>query len=149
MLEAHGTGTSLGDPIEVQAVREALGSEREKGLVMGSAKTNFGHTETAAGVLGVLKAVMSLIKEEMAPHLHLRQLNEYIGTGVMEGMRCVVPVGGESVKWSKAGQRRVAGVSSFGYSGTNAHMLLSDFYDVKIVSVYHTLDDFLFDFAMS
>ena len=123
MLEAHGTGTSLGDPIEVQAVSEALGREREgRRLVMGSAKTNFGHTETAAGVLGVLKAVLCMERETVAQHLHLRQLNEYIGTGVMEGMGCVVPV--ESVEWKSETKR--AGVSSFGFSGTNAHVVVEE-----------------------
>ena len=123
MLEAHGTGTSLGDPIEVQAVSEALGREREgRRLVMGSAKTNFGHTETAAGVLGVLKAVLCMEREMVAQHLHLRQLNEYIGTGVMEGMGCVVPV--ESVEWKSETKR--AGVSSFGFSGTNAHVVVEE-----------------------
>ena len=123
MLEAHGTGTSLGDPIEVQAVSEALGREREgRRLVMGSAKTNFGHTETAAGVLGVLKAVLCMERETVAQHLHLRRLNEYIGTGVMEGMGCVVPV--ENVEWKSETKR--AGVSSFGFSGTNAHVVVEE-----------------------
>ncbi len=122
MLEAHGTGTALGDPIEVQAVAEAMGGERhrETGLVLGSAKTNFGHTETAAGLLGVLKALICLERRTIVQHLHLMELNEYIGTGLMEGMNCVVPV--ESIDWSKDFKKR-AGVSSFGFSGTNAHVI--------------------------
>ncbi len=125
MLEAHGTGTSLGDPIEVQAVAEAMGQgravQRGSGLVIGSAKTNFGHTETAAGVLGVLKVVACLDAEAIAQHLHMQELNGYIGTGLMEGMSCVVPVG-ENVEWKQ--EHRLAGVSSFGFSGTNAHIII-------------------------
>jgi acyl transferase domain-containing protein len=122
MLEAHGTGTSLGDPIEVQAVAEAMGRGRGEGsgLVMGSAKTNFGHTETAAGVLGVLKAVLCMEHGEVARHLHMRELNEFIGTGAMEEMSSVVAL--EGVEWRV--EKRVAGVSSFGFSGTNAHVIV-------------------------
>src|SRR5205085_2597040 len=110
--------------IEVQAVAEAFarGREKRRGLVMGSAKTNFGHTETAAGVLGVLKALACMEKGRMARHLHLKQLNEFIGTSTMEGMEGVVPV--EEVGWEEEVGRRVAGVSSFGFSGTNAHVVL-------------------------
>ena len=126
VLEAHGTGTPLGDPIEVQAVSEALGNGGSRGpLVMGSAKTNFGHAETAAGVLGVLKVVLCLEKKEVSRHLHLTQLNSFIGTSMMEGMRAVVAH--EAVAWRSGGAgRRLAGVSSFGFSGTNAHVLISD-----------------------
>ena len=89
---------------------------------MGSAKTNFGHTETAAGVLGVLKVLACMEKGAMAKHLHMRKLNDFIGTSLMEGMESVVPV--EEVEW-RGEERRVAGVSSFGFSGTNAHVVLS------------------------
>jgi acyl transferase domain-containing protein/NADPH:quinone reductase-like Zn-dependent oxidoreductase/acyl carrier protein/acetyltransferase-like isoleucine patch superfamily enzyme len=124
VLEAHGTGTSLGDPIEVQAIAEALGQKksRENNLVMSSAKTNFGHAETAAGVLGVLKTLMCMEKGTIAQHLHLRELNGYIGTGLMEGMKCVVPV--ENVEWNCGSVERRVGVSSFGFSGTNAHLIV-------------------------
>ncbi len=121
MVEAHGTGTSLGDPIEAQAVAEALGArERHSSFVMGSAKTNFGHTETAAGVLGILKVLMGMDHGCIPQHLHLSQLNEFIGLGLMEGMQCVVPQ--ETVTWGES--RKFAGVSSFGFSGTNAHVIL-------------------------
>lgn len=73
-LEAHGTGTSLGDPIEVQAAAAALGKDRDPGrpLLIGSAKTNIGHLEAAAGIAGVLKVVLSLEHQEPPKHLHFR-----------------------------------------------------------------------------
>jgi acyl transferase domain-containing protein len=86
---------------------------------MGSAKTNFGHAETAAGVLGVLKVLACLERGVIARHLHLRELNGYIGTGLMEEMHCVVPL--ENVDGQGA---KIAGVSSFGFSGTNAHVIV-------------------------
>ncbi len=123
MLEAHGTGTPLGDPIKVQAVQEAMGRGRSRGcgLMMGSAKTNFGHTEMAAGSLGVLKAVLCMEERTVAQHLHMSELNGFIGTGLMEGMAGVVAV--ESIQWDRT-VVAAAAVSSFGFSGTNAHVIL-------------------------
>jgi acyl transferase domain-containing protein/acyl carrier protein/glycine/D-amino acid oxidase-like deaminating enzyme len=131
MIEAHGTGTSLGDPIEAQAVAEALGSGRgrHESFVMGSAKTNFGHTETAAGVLGVLKVLLCMEHECIARHLHLSKLNDFIGLGLMEGMQCIVPL--QNVEWNE--ERKIAGVSSFGFSGTNAHLIIEHVRPVKQV----------------
>ena len=75
-LEAHGTGTSLGDPIEVGAVRESYGAGRRSRLVVGTAKTNVGHCEGAAGIVGVLKVLLGMEKGAIPMHLHLRRLNE-------------------------------------------------------------------------
>ena len=119
-IEAHGTGTSVGDPIEVQAIVEAIGRERDNALLVGSAKTNYGHCETAAGVLGVLKVLLEMEQDVIARHLHMSTLNECIGTGLMEGMSGVVPL--ESIEWKRVD--RVSGVSSFGFSGTNAHVMI-------------------------
>jgi myxalamid-type polyketide synthase MxaC len=117
-VEAHGTGTALGDPIEVAALRAVFGG-RPAGqpLALGSVKTNFGHLEAAAGIAGLLKAVLALQHGEIPPHLHLRRLNPHIS---LDGL--VVPAG-RPLPWPLPG-RRVAGVSSFGFSGTNAHVLL-------------------------
>ena len=120
-IEAHGTGTSLGDPIEMQAIEQAIGSNRNVPLVVGSAKTNFGHCETAAGILGILKVLLCMKNELIVPHLHLNVLNEYIGSGLMEGMKCSIPI--ESIEW-KNNDRLISGVSSFGFSGTNAHVVM-------------------------
>ena len=79
-VEAHGTGTSLGDPIEVRALGAVLGEGRsqERPLVLGSAKTNIGHLEAAAGVAGLIKVVLSLQHEEIPPHLHFEKPSPHI-----------------------------------------------------------------------
>ncbi|RYG33005.1 MAG: type I polyketide synthase, partial [Burkholderiales bacterium] len=122
-VEAHGTGTSLGDPIEVNALGAALGQDRDpqKPLMVGSVKTNIGHLEAAAGVAGLLKATLVLQRGAVPPNLHLNQLNPFIDWA---SMPVVVPK--RLTAWPTVGERRVAGVSSFGFSGTNAHVVLAD-----------------------
>jgi myxalamid-type polyketide synthase MxaE and MxaD len=122
-VETHGTGTSLGDPIEVDALREVLGGSRHDGstCVLGAVKTNIGHLEAAAGVAGVIKAVLALEKQRIPPNLHFRTLNPRIK---VEGTPFIIPK--QTLPW-KAGERpRYAGVSSFGISGTNAHVILEE-----------------------
>ena len=122
-LEAHGTGTSLGDPIEVQAAAAALGKGRDADhpLLIGSAKTNIGHLEAAAGVAGVLKVVLSLEHQELPKHLHFRQPSPHIPWD-----RIPVRVVEETLAWNRTDRPRIAGVSSFGFSGTNAHVILEE-----------------------
>ncbi|NTY61313.1 type I polyketide synthase [Mycolicibacterium sphagni] len=122
-LEAHGTGTSLGDPIEVQAAAAALGKGRDadQPLLIGSAKTNIGHLEAAAGVAGVLKVVLSLEHQELPKHLHFRNPSPHIPWD-----RIPVRVVDEAVAWERSEKPRIAGVSSFGFSGTNAHVILEE-----------------------
>ncbi|MGZ4790899.1 MAG: beta-ketoacyl synthase N-terminal-like domain-containing protein, partial [Ilumatobacteraceae bacterium] len=119
-VEAHGTGTSLGDPIEVQALAAALGAGRtiDNPVMIGSVKTNLGHLEAAAGVAGLMKAVLVVQHGEIPPHLHLHTPNPHIDWG---SLPVVVPAGG--LEWQTDGPRR-AGVSAFGFSGTNAHVVL-------------------------
>jgi acyl transferase domain-containing protein/acyl carrier protein len=122
-LEAHGTGTSLGDPIEVQAAAAALGKERDPAepLLIGSAKTNIGHLEAAAGVAGVLKVVLSLEHSELPKHLHFRNPSPHIPWD-----RIPVRVVDEALAWERGDRPRIAGVSSFGFSGTNAHVIIEE-----------------------
>ncbi|MGK2853401.1 MAG: type I polyketide synthase, partial [Microbacteriaceae bacterium] len=122
-LEAHGTGTSLGDPIEVQAAAAALGKGRDAGrpLLIGSAKTNIGHLEAAAGVAGVLKVVLALEHQELPKHLNFRNPSPHIPWD-----RIPVRVVSETTPWPPSDRPRVAGVSSFGFSGTNAHVILEE-----------------------
>lgn len=122
-LEAHGTGTSLGDPIEVQAAAAVLGKGRaaDKPLLIGSAKTNIGHLEAAAGVAGVLKVVLALEHQELPKHLNFRNPSPHIPWD-----RIPVRVVDESTAWQRTDRPRVAGVSSFGFSGTNAHVILEE-----------------------
>ncbi len=120
-VEAHGTGTSLGDPIEIQALSAAYGSERDRPLVVGSVKTNLGHLEAASGIAGLLKVVLALVHEEMPPHLHVEELNPRVAWKELP-----VVVGVERSAWPRTDRTRFAGVSSFGFSGTNAHVIASE-----------------------
>lgn len=122
-VEAHGTGTSLGDPIEVQALAAVFGKDRPKTdpLFIGSVKTNIGHLETAAGVAGLIKLVLALQYEKIPPHLHLKELNPHI-----PWQDIPVAVSTEGMPWPAAEKKRFAGVSSFGFSGTNAHIVVEE-----------------------
>jgi thioester reductase-like protein len=124
-VEAHGTGTSLGDPIEVRALADTLGRRAgraaDQPLVLGSVKTNIGHLEPAAGIAGLIKAALALAREEIPPHVHFREPNPMLplAEGPFEIPTAPRP-------WKRGAQRRVAGVSSFGLSGTNAHVVLAE-----------------------
>ena len=121
-LEAHGTGTSLGDPIEVQAAGAALGDGRDadRPLLIGSVKTNIGHLEAAAGIAGLIKVILSLEHEVLPKHLHFQNPSPHIPWD-----RLAVRVVDEALPWPRDGRPRIAGVSSFGFSGTNAHVIVS------------------------
>jgi acyl transferase domain-containing protein len=120
-VEAHGTGTRLGDPIEMQALGAVLGEGRaaDDPLLVGSVKTNIGHLESAAGVAALIKVVLALRQEEIPPNLHLHDPNPWIPWAELP-LR--VPV--EAVPWPRNGTPRLAGVSSFGISGTNVHLVV-------------------------
>jgi acyl transferase domain-containing protein/acyl carrier protein len=122
-LEAHGTGTSLGDPIEAQAAGAAFGIGRDpdQPLLMGSAKTNIGHLEAAAGIAGVIKVILSLEHETLPKHLHFEHPSPHI-----PWHRLPVEVVKESIPWARSERPRIAGVSSFGFAGTNAHVILEE-----------------------
>lgn len=121
-VEAHGTGTALGDPIEVGALGAVLGQGRQKDepLFIGSVKTNIGHLEAAAGIAGVIKVVLSLQHDVIPPHLHFRQPSPFIPWD-----RLPVRVSSAATPWP-VGRKRIAGVSSFGFIGTNAHLVLEE-----------------------
>ncbi|NER22533.1 MAG: alpha/beta fold hydrolase [Symploca sp. SIO1B1] len=122
-IEAHGTGTSLGDPIEVGALGTVFGKTHsvEQPLVIGSAKTNIGHTEGAAGIAGLMKLVLQLQHQKIAPSLHFNHPNPYINWSQLP-----VKVSTQLTPWQTNGKTRIAGVSSFGFSGTNAHVILEE-----------------------
>ena len=120
-IEAHGTGTSLGDPIEMGALQQVFG-QRTQPLFVGSAKTNIGHTEAAAGIAGLMKIVLSMQQGEIPPNLHFVQPSPHIAWD-----QWPVKVPTERIKWTTehdATASRFAGVSSFGFSGTNCHVVL-------------------------
>ncbi|MFA8391016.1 amino acid adenylation domain-containing protein [Burkholderia ubonensis] len=122
-VEAHGTGTALGDPIEVQALATVFGAGRDAGrrLRVGSVKTNIGHTESAAGIAGVIKVVLSLNHERIPAHLHFRHPSPLVRWNELPIEICA-----EASAWPRGAQPRRAGVSAFGASGTNAHLVLEE-----------------------
>ena len=120
-IESHGTGTSLGDPIEVNSLKAVLGQENERSCYLGSLKTNIGHLESAAGIASLIKTVLCLQHQAIPPNLHFKQLNPLIDladTGV------TIPQ--QLQPWLTSGDTKYAGVSSFGFGGTNAHVILGD-----------------------
>jgi myxalamid-type polyketide synthase MxaB len=122
-VEAHGTGTTLGDPIEVEAIGAVLGEGRSASqpLVVGSVKTNLGHLESASGIAGVIKTILALQHHEIPPHLHLQERSPRIPWPNFE-----VTIPTKPLAWEPANGQRYAGVSSFGFSGTNAHVVLGE-----------------------
>jgi len=122
-LEAHGTGTSLGDPIEVQAAAAVYGAGRDadRPLLIGSAKTNIGHLESAAGIAGLIKVVLSLQHEVLPQNLHFQNPSPNIPWDSLP-----VRVVDKAIPWPADGRPRRAGTSSFGFSGTNAHVLIEE-----------------------
>jgi len=120
-IEAHGTGTRVGDPVEAGAIGEVLGRRRRRPLPIGSIKTNIGHIEPASGLAGMMKAMLALSHDELPPSLHCEELNPDIPFASLN-----LSVRAESVPLTRDGGARYAGVSSFGFGGANAHVVLTD-----------------------
>ncbi|MCC7360975.1 MAG: SDR family NAD(P)-dependent oxidoreductase [Anaerolineales bacterium] len=122
-VEAHGTGTPLGDPIEVEALTAVYGAARpgDQPCLLGSVKANIGHTEAAAGVAGLIKTVLALQHGAVPPLLHFHALNPNIS---LAGTPFAIPT--VLTPWPAGSQPRCAAVSSFGFGGTNAHILLEE-----------------------
>ncbi|MBP7336117.1 type I polyketide synthase [Niveispirillum sp.] len=122
-VEAHGTGTALGDPIELGALDRVFGTDRpaDRPLHVGSVKTNLGHLEAAAGIAGVIKVVAALLHECLPPHLNCdRPTSRFAWAD--RPLRVVR----EPTAWKRGDTPRIAGVSSFGFSGTNAHIIIAE-----------------------
>ncbi len=122
-VEAHGTGTKLGDPIELNNLAEIFSRGRDKSntCMIGSVKTNIGHLESAAGIAGVIKTALCLQKKQVPPNLHFKKLNPYI---LMDESIFKIPTAVES--WNRSASSRFASVSSFGFGGTNSHIVLQE-----------------------
>ena len=122
-VEAHGTGTPVGDPIEAHALGSVIGKDRRNGdaCVLGSVKTNVGHLESAAGIAGLLKATLALSHEQIPPNLHFDTPHPGIPFHRL-GLR----VATELEAWPRTATPRYAGVNSFGFGGTNAHVILGE-----------------------
>ncbi len=120
-IEAHGTGTSLGDPIEVGALSTIFSGRKDLPLWIGAVKTNIGHLEAAAGIAGLIKTVLALDYEAIPPHLHFKHLNPHIS---LDSIPAQIPL--TLTPWQRSSRPRIAGVSSFGFSGTNAHAIIEE-----------------------
>src|SRR5581483_4984800 len=120
-VEAHGTGTPLGDPIEARALGTVLGRGRAEDapLLIGTAKTNLGHLEAAAGIAGLIKTVLAVYRGSIPPNLHFRTPNPHIPFDQLR-----LKVVDKQQNWPETDQPRRAGISSFGFGGTNAHAVI-------------------------
>jgi acyl transferase domain-containing protein/enoyl-CoA hydratase/carnithine racemase/NAD(P)-dependent dehydrogenase (short-subunit alcohol dehydrogenase family)/acyl carrier protein/SAM-dependent methyltransferase len=124
LIEAHGTATKLGDPIEVQGLKKAFAKYTQKKdyCALGSVKSNIGHTLTAAGIAGVIKLVLALEQKQLPPTINFEQLSEHID---LTGSPFYVNT--RSQEWkADGGKQRQAAISAFGFSGTNAHIVISE-----------------------
>ncbi|WNG36079.1 SDR family NAD(P)-dependent oxidoreductase [Archangium violaceum] len=122
-VESHGTGTNLGDPAELEALKAVFGQRQADGpsCAIGSVKSNFGHLEAAAGIAGLIKAALAVKHGVIPPNLHFQTPNPNVN---LEGTPFYVPTGRQP--WPSNGAPRAAGVSAFGWSGTNAHVVLEE-----------------------
>jgi acyl transferase domain-containing protein/acyl carrier protein len=123
VIEAHGTGTALGDPIELRALGQVFGSDRphDRPLIVGAVKANLGHAESAAGVAGLIKMVLCLGHEALPPQLHYRTPSPHVDWSALP---IVVPT--SLTAWPAGARTRRAGISGFSLSGTNAHVIVED-----------------------
>jgi amino acid adenylation domain-containing protein len=122
-VEAHGTGTPVGDPIEINAIAAALGEGRgkENALIVGSVKSNIGHLEAASGIAGLMKTLMAIERECIPPNLHFRTPSPHLA---WDDLPISVPT--QPIPWPRGEAPRLAGVSSFGFSGTNVHLVIEE-----------------------
>ena len=121
-IETHGTGTQLGDPIEVRAIAGVMGKRsKDQPVLLGSVKTNVGHAEAAAGMASLLKVILALQNGTIPPQLHFNEPNPHI-----DWQSLPVKVVDEPKLWQRGDSPRIAGINSFGISGTNAHLVLEE-----------------------
>ena len=125
-IEAHGTGTSLGDPIEMRSIAHVFQQEHQKPndkkkLIVGSVKSNVGHLESAAGMAGLFKVILALQQQQIPANLHFKEINPLID---IQSIPALIPT--ENLYWKNSNKPRRAGINSFGFTGTNAHLIIEE-----------------------
>lgn len=120
-VEAHGSGTVIGDPLEVNALASAFPGKRKQKLLIGSVKSNIGHLEAAAGIAGLIKTILALYHKKIPPSLHFSTPNQYISWDTIP-----IAVADRLMEWPVNNKPRTAGISSFGLSGTNVHVIAAE-----------------------
>lgn len=138
-MEAHGTGTAVGDPVELKGIAAAI-KERERGknLYLGSVKSNIGHCESAAGMAGIIKVILSLQNGRIPANLHLNSL-----TTAFNWEEVPISVLTDTQEWPCSARKRYAGVSGFGLSGTNVHIVIGEAPDQTTTSIEISNDHFI------
>jgi acyl transferase domain-containing protein/thioesterase domain-containing protein/acyl carrier protein len=144
-IEAHGTGTALGDPIEVRALGNILKENRspDKPCIIGSVKTNIGHLEAAAGITGLIKTALMLKNKKIPASLHFQEPNPHIPFSEL-----LMKVQSKTSEWTQTEKIRIAGVSAFGFGGTNAHVVMQEFKQVQTNTISIN-DDEVFSLVLS
>ncbi|MEG0927543.1 type I polyketide synthase [Chryseobacterium sp.] len=121
-IEAHGTGTEIGDPIEMNSIIHLLPKERQTPVYVGTVKSNLGHLEAAAGVAGFIKTVLALEHQKVPGNLHFNTPSTHINWS-----ESCIEIPQKTIKWNSTEKTRIAAISSFGLSGTNAHIVLEEY----------------------
>jgi acyl transferase domain-containing protein len=121
-IEAHGTGTEIGDPIEMNSIIHLLPKERKTPVFIGTVKSNLGHLEAAAGVAGFIKTVLALENKKIPGNLHFNTPSGHINWS-----ESCIEIPRQTIEWNKSQKPRTAAISSFGLSGTNAHIVLEEY----------------------
>lgn len=141
VIEAHGTATALGDPTELNALIEVYcQTPRTRPLLVGSVKTNFGHMEASAGIVGFIKLLLALRYEQLPRHLNYSE-----GHPDIDWSNEAIEVCAQQRPWPRTKRRRVAGLSGFGFSGTNAHVILAEAPETPLSSAALVSDDIAAD----
>ncbi|OJX09608.1 MAG: hypothetical protein BGO77_04500 [Caedibacter sp. 37-49] len=129
-IETHGTGTSLGDPIETEAIKAVFGQQKSnQPCILGAVKSNIGHLEAAAGIAGLIKLTLMFENEKIPPQLHFKNKNPRIE---LDSRKFFIPT--TEMSWKRSDRKRIAGISSFGFSGTNVHVIIEEGMSKKIES---------------
>lgn len=137
-IETHGTGTPVGDPVEVAAIAQVYGGRNEDNpLIIGSVKTNIGHTESVCGIASIQKIVLAMKYSKIPKHLHFNQLNPNID---IASIPALIPV--DQLPWRKNcyGRPRIAGINSFGITGAQAHVIIQEPPETQNYNVYASRD---------